>query len=303
MGVKKLVDVLIIGGGPAGLTAAVYASRAGLSTTVLGEFAGGQLASTAVVENYPGFTSVFGPDLAMKLLEHAKSAGADLRQENAEEFLLDGPVKTVKTDHGEYQAKAVILAQGSHRRKLNIPGEAEFTGRGVSWCASCDGNFFRKKITAVVGGGNTAAGDAIELASLCEKVYLLVRHELKAEYSLVQKIKSMPNVEIRTGVSPVRIEGGQKVERIVISKAEGGEEAIPVDGVFVAVGVEPNTDHLPPSLPLSDGFLSAPETGVTPIPGVFVAGDLRKKELYQIVTAVADGANAAYSAQRYLQRN
>lgn len=298
-----MVDILIVGGGPAGLTAAVYASRAGLSTMVLGEFAGGQVASTAVVENYPGFPSVYGPDLAQKLMEHAKSAGAVLKQEDAEEFLLDGEVKTVKTRQGEYQAKTVILAQGSRRRKLGIPGEEEFTGRGVSWCASCDGNFFRSRVTAVVGGGNTAAGDAIELAGLCKKVYLLVRRGLKAEYQLVRKVKSLPNVEIRTGVSAKRIEGGQKVERIVVSKADGGEETIPVDGVFVAVGVEPNTEHLPVSLPLSKGYLSAPESGVTPIPGVFVAGDLRKKDLYQIVTAVSDGANAAYSAQKYLQRD
>lgn len=297
-----MVDVLIIGGGPAGLTAAVYAARAGLSTTVLGEFTGGQVASTAVVENYPGFPSVYGPDLAQKLMEHAKSAGAELKQENAEEFQLDGEVKTVRTSQGEYQAKTVILAQGSHRRKLNIPGEEEFTGRGVSWCASCDGNFFRNKTTAVVGGGNTAAGDAIELAGLCKKVYLLVRKELKAEYSLMQKVKSLQNVEIRTGVSAERIEGAQKVERVVVAKPDGGEEAIPVDGVFVAIGVEPNTEHLPASLPLSEGFIAAPENGVTPIPGVFVAGDLRKKDLYQIVTAVSDGANAAYSAQQYIQK-
>jgi thioredoxin reductase (NADPH) len=297
-----MVDVLIVGGGPAGLTAAVYAARAGLSTTVLGEMEGGQVASTSVVENYPGFSSVYGPDLAEKLTEHAKSAGAVLKQENAAEFSLDGDVKTVRTERGEYRAKTVILAQGSHRRKLNIPGEAEFTGRGVSWCAACDGNFFRGKTTAVVGGGNTAAGDVIELAPLCKKVYLLVRRELKAEYRLAQKVKSLPNVEIRLGVSPVRIEGGQKVERIVAARKGGGEEAVPVDGVFVAVGVDPNTDRLPPSLPLSGGFLSAPESGETPVPGVFVAGDLRKKNLYQIVTAVADGANAAYSAQKYLQR-
>jgi thioredoxin reductase (NADPH) len=298
-----MVDVLIIGGGPAGLTAAVYTARAGLSTMVLSELSGGQVAETGAVENYPGFASIFGPDLAQKLTDHALSAGADIQHEAAVEFQLNGSVKTVRTAQGEYQAQAVILAQGSRRRKLKIPGEAEFTGHGVSWCASCDGNFFRNRVTAVVGGGNTAVGDAIELAALCKTVYLLVRHRLKAEYSLVKKVQSLPNVRIVYGVSPVRIEGGQKVECIVVKHTGSGEEAIPVDGVFVAVGIEPNTELLPPSFPLSGGFIEAPETGVTPVAGVFAAGDLRKKDLYQIVTAVSDGANAAYSAQKYLQRN
>ena len=295
-------DVLIVGGGPAGLTAAIYAARAGLSTLVLGEFSGGQVASTAAVENYPGFVSIYGPDLADRLQAHAKSAGAEFRRENVRELRLYETVKTVKTEADEYQARAVILAPGSHRRKLNIPGEQEFTGRGVSWCASCDGNFFRNRTVAVVGGGNTAAVDAIELAALCKKVVLLVRHALKAEYSLVQNLKSLPNVEIRKGVSPLRIEGEQKVERVVLADGSGSETVLPADGVFIAVGVEPNSELLPASLPLSEGYVEAPESGVTPIPGVFVAGDLRKKELYQIVTAVSDGANAAYSAQRYLQR-
>lgn len=298
-----MYDVLIVGAGPAGLTAAVYASRAGFSTLVLGGLPGGQIASTNLVENYPGFLSVFGPDLSDKLLEHARAAGAEFRQEEAESFGLDGPVKTVKTPAGEYQAKTVILAQGSSRRKLGIPGEEEFQGRGVSYCATCDGNFFRGRTVAVVGGGNTAVGDAIELAAICKKVYLLHRRDtLKAEYSLVQRARELPNLELVFNVKPVRIEGGQKVERIVVGESGGGERSIPLDGVFVAIGVVPNIKNLPASLPVVDGYLDAPETGAAPVPGVFVAGDLRKKALYQIVTAVSDGANAADSAQHYLQR-
>lgn len=297
-----MYDVLIVGAGPAGLTAAVYACRAGFSTLVLGGLPGGQIASTALVENYPGFVSIFGPDLSDKLLEQAKAAGAQVRLEEAESFGLDGPIKTVKTSAGQYEAKTVILAQGSSRRKLGIPGEEEFQGRGVSYCATCDGNFFRGRTVAVVGGGNTAVGDAIELAALCKKVYLLHRRDiLRAELSLVKRAEELPNLEMVFSVQPVRIGGGAKVERIVV-RQNGAERAIPLDGVFVAVGVVPNIKNLPPSLPVADGYLDASETGVTPVPGVFVAGDLRRKELYQIVTAVADGANAAHSAQHYLQR-
>ena len=297
-----MYEVLIVGAGPAGLTAAVYACRAGFSTLVLGGLPGGQIASTSLVENYPGFLSVFGPDLSDKLLEHARAAGAEFRQEDAEAFDLDGEVKTVRTSSGEYRAKTVIIAQGSSRRKLGIPGEEEFLGRGVSYCATCDGNFFRGRTVAVVGGGSSAVGDAIELAALCKKVYLLHRRDtLRAEYSLVQRAKKLPNLEMVFQAVPVRIEGAGKVESVTVRQG-GGERKIPVAGVFVAIGVVPNIRNLPASLPLADGYLDAPETCVTPVPGVFVAGDLRKKNLYQIVTAVADGANAAHSAQSYLQR-
>ena len=298
-----MYDVIIVGAGPAGLTAAVYSCRAGFSTLVLGALPGGQIATANLVENFPGFVNVFGPDLSDKLLKHARAAGAEFRPEEAESFVLDGPVKTVRTSGGEYQGKTVILAQGSSRRKLGIPGEEEFLGRGVSYCATCDGNFFRGRTVAVVGGGSTAVGDAIELAALCKKVYLLHRRDtLRAEYSLVERAKELSNLETVFNVEPVRIEGAGKVERVVVREAGGGEKTIPLAGVFVAIGVIPNIRNLPASLPVVDGYLDAPETGVTPVPGVFVAGDLRKKALYQIVTAVSDGANAAHSAQHYLQR-
>ncbi len=294
-------DVLVAGGGPAGLTAAIYAARAGLSVLVLGGVPGGQVATASAVENYPGFVGIAGPDLAEKLLKHARSAGAKVLLEEAESFDLDGPVKAVKTAQDTYRSKTVILAQGSRRRKLNIPGEEQFAGRGVSYCAACDGNFFRGKTVAVVGGGDTAVSDAIALAGLCRAVYLLHRRDvLRAQYSLVRQAHALPNLKMIFSVSPVRIEGGQKVERIVLRRAGGSELTLPVDGVFVAIGVIPNSQRLPPSLPTDGGYLEAPESGVTPVPGVFVAGDLRRKALYQIVTAVADGANAADSARRFL---
>lgn len=293
--------MLIVGGGPAGLTAAVYAARAGLSVLVLGGVPGGQVATASIVENYPGFLSIFGADLAEKLLEHARSAGAEVRMEEAKQFLLDGPVKTVRTPENEYRSKTVILAQGSHRKKLGIPGEEKFAGHGVSWCATCDGNFFRGKTTAVVGGGNTAVGDAITLSRLCKTVYLLHRRDrLKAEYSLVKRAEALDNLKMIFKVVPERIEGETKVERIVVRREGGGETVLPVDGVFIAIGVEPNSGGLPLSLKADGGYVEAPESCVTAVPGVFVAGDLRKKPLFQIVTAVSDGANAAVSAERFL---
>jgi thioredoxin reductase (NADPH) len=295
---------LISGGGPAGMTAAIYAARSGLSSLLLtGPAQGGQVAYTNLVENYPGFPLIYGTDLAQKLLEHVKSAGVQTVSESAVAMDLTGPVKTVRTSEHEYQAKAVILAQGSERRKLNIPGEQEFSGRGVSYCATCDGNFFRNRTVAVVGGGNTAIGDAIELAGLCKKVYVVSRRDkLRAMDYLVKRAKEHSNIEFLYNYLTVEIQGSQKVEHLVLKERSSGQQRVlDLDGVFVAIGVVPNSQLLEGVLPLKDGFVEAPETCETPLPGVFVAGDLRKKELYQIVTAISDGANAAHSALLYLQ--
>lgn len=286
------------------MTAAIYAARSGLSTLLLtGPAQGGQVATTNIVENYPGFPVIDGTDLAQKLAEHVESAGVRSEAESAEGMQLSGNVKTVRTAENTYSAKTVILAQGSERRKLNIPGEQEFTGRGVSYCATCDGNFFRNRTVAVIGGGNTAVSDAIELAGLCKRVILVNRRDkLRAMDYLVKRAKTHDNIEFLYNYKPAEIQGTQKVEHLVLEERNSGEhKTLDLDGVFVAIGILPNSQIMDGQLPLSDGFIEAPESCETPIPGVFAAGDLRKKELYQIVTAVADGANAAHSALLYLQ--
>lgn len=286
------------------MTAAIYAARSGLSSLLLtGPAKGGQVAYTNLVENYPGFPLIYGTDLAQKLFEHVKSAGVQTAAESAVAMDLTGSVKTVRTAENEYQAKAVILAQGSERRKLNIPGEQEFSGRGVSYCATCDGNFFRNRTVAVIGGGNTAIGDAIELAGLCKKVYVVSRRDkLRAMDYLVKRAKEHSNIEFLYNYLTVEIQGSQKVEHLVLKERNSGQQKVlDLDGVFVAIGVVPNSQLIEGVLPLKGGFVEAPETCETSVPGVFVAGDLRKKELYQIVTAISDGANAAHSALLYLQ--
>ena len=301
-----MYDVVIAGGGPAGMTSAIYAARSGLSVLLLaGPAQGGQVATTNLVENYPGFPVVYGADLAEKLAEHVKSAGVRTVPETVGGLELSGAVKTVKTEAGSYEAGAVILAQGSERRKLGVPGEAEFAGRGVSYCATCDGNFFRKKTVAVIGGGNTALGDAAELAGVCAKVYLVSRSgRLSAMDYLVKRARALPNVEFVPGFRVGEIRGAQKVESLLLlNTGDGTPTLLNVSGVFVAIGIVPNSQLLEGVLPLSDGFVEAGETCETEIPGVFAAGDLRKKELRQIATAVADGANAAHSALLYLQRH
>ena len=299
-----LYDVIIAGGGPAGLTAAIYAARAGFSTLVLEKAApGGQAALTYRIDNYPGFKNISGSELAADFEAHVRDAGAELRMEEAVGFELGGETKTVATRSGTYQGRAVILALGSERRKLGVPGEVEFSGHGVSYCATCDGNFFRGKDVAVVGGGNTAVGYAVELSELCRQVTLVYHGEhLSAMDSLLRQMKARPNVRVLYRSEVREVLGTQKVERLRLHDTRSGEEStLDVSGVFIAIGMIPNGGMLAPSLVLPGGFVRADENGATPVPGVFAAGDLRKKQLYQIVTAMSDGANAAYSAQRYLQ--
>lgn len=297
-------DVLIIGGGPAGLAAAIYTARAGFSTTVFERLApGGQAMETYRIDNYPGLRNVSGMDLAQDLERHAQAAGAEIRMEEAKAIRAADSGWEVETPAGVYPARAVILAMGARRRRLGVPGEEKLAGRGVSYCAACDGNFFRGKSVAVVGGGNSAVGDAAELSRICWDVRLVCRGSaVHAPFAGNVRLEEFPNVAVMTDTVVERIEGDGKVERIQTRNRVTGEtRPFPVEGVFIAIGMLPNSELLEGLLPLENGFATAGEEGVTSRPGLFVAGDLRKKKLHQIVTAMADGANAAYAAQRYLQ--
>lgn len=299
-----MFDVIIVGGGPAGLTAALYASRAGLSALVLERFSpGGQAAATFRIENYPGFKDVSGLELAEEFEKQARAAGAKIVLEEAVELGLSGKIKKVKTRNNTYEAKAVILALGSDYKKLGVPGEVEFTGHGVSYCATCDGNFFKGRDVAVVGGGNTAVSDAVELARICRRVTLIHRHgNLGAEAALTRRLLPLENVAVLYNCEVKEILGADKVERVRLRGSESGEESeLATSAVFVAVGLRPNSDIINDGIEKHGGFIAADEEGATGIDGVFVAGDLREKKLHQIVTAIADGANAAYLAQNYLQ--
>lgn len=302
-----IYDVIIVGSGPAGLAAAIYAQRARLSAVVLEKeyVSGGQVLNTYEVDNYPGLPGIGGFELGMKLREHAEKLGTKFINIEAKHIDLeeDGRIKVVYTDGEEFRARTVVLAMGARYRHLEIPGEQELTGMGVSYCATCDGAFFKGRKVAVVGGGDVAVEDALFLARICEKVYLIHRRdELRATAVLQEQIKKCDNVEFVWDTEAVEIPGEDHVEGLKIrSKKDGSERVLEVDGVFIAVGTIPNTGIITKLLHLdNNGCIIAGEAGVTEIPGIFAAGDIRTKQLRQIVTAVADGANVITSVQAYL---
>ncbi len=296
-------DLIIIGSGPAGLAAAVYAQRARLNTLILEKamVSGGQVLTTYEVDNYPGLPGIGGYDLGLKFREHADRLGA-LFKEDEVTSIEDGPIKRVICSGGTYEARAVILATGAIHRKLGIPGEEELGGAGVSYCATCDGAFFRNKVTAVIGGGDVAVEDAIFLARMCSKVYLIHRrNELRAAKSLQESLFAQENVEILWDTVADAIEGEGSVERLRITNVKTGERSgIALSGVFIAVGISPESSAFEGLVDMDHGYIKAGEDGVTSVPGIFAAGDVRTKPLRQIVTAAADGANAVTSAERYL---
>ncbi len=297
-------DIIIAGAGAAGLTASMYAQRAGLNSLVIEKlFVGGQTATTFEIENYPGFLEVSGPDLMDKFHQHAKKFGSTIINAEITELILDQELKTVKTTAGDFSAKAIIIATGAKPRNLNVSGEQELAGRGVSYCATCDGAFYRKKTTAVVGGGNTAVEDAIFLSRLCEKVYLVHRRDaFRADKSLVTKLHEIKNIELVLNAVPVEIQGSEFVTALSVQNADlTNQRKLDVDGVFVAVGITPNNQLAKDILKLDEqGYIITDERLMTSIKGVFAAGDIRNTPLRQIVTAAADGAIAAYSASQYL---
>lgn len=300
-----MYDVIIIGSGPAGLAAAIYAQRAKLEMIIIEEnyISGGQVVNTYEVDNYPGLPGINGMDLGMKMREHAEKMSAQFVRAKVVEIQAEGDIKVVKTEDETYEAKTIIFAAGAKHRTLDIPGEKEFTGMGVSYCATCDGAFFRNKVTAVIGGGDVAVEDAIFLARLCKKVYVVHRRdELRAAKILQDNLLSLDNVEMVWDSVAEEIRGEGLVKELAVKNVKTGEQrTLDVDGVFVAVGILPNSELLKDQVSTDKGgYLEAGEDGVTSIPGVFAAGDVRTKQLRQIITAASDGANCITSVQEYL---
>lgn len=297
-------DLIIIGSGPAGLAAAIYAQRARLNMIVIekGMISGGQVLSTYEVDNYPGLPGMSGFDLSSKFREHADRLGARFVEAEVLKIEDQGEVKRIICTDGEYQARAVIIAAGAVHKKLGVPGEERLAGMGVSYCATCDGAFFRNKVTAVVGGGDVALEDAIFLARMCKKVYLIHRRdELRGAKSLQEKLLSLENTEVLWNTQVESILGDDQVAGLKLvnnQTMETGE--LKVDGVFLAVGVDPSSGIFEGLVAMDHGYIVAGEDGVTSAPGIFAAGDIRLKPLRQIITAAADGANAITSVERYL---
>ena len=302
-----LYDVIVIGGGPGGYTAALYAARANLSVAILEKLSpGGQMGTTDVIDNYPGFPQgVNGFELAMQMKEGAERFGAQTQLAEVTQVELAGQVKTVHTSGGDYQARTVVLATGAHPRELGLPGERELRGRGVSYCATCDGMFYRGKTVVVVGGGNTAVSDVLYLSRLCEKVYLVHRRDtLLASKVYLDPLQKAENVEFVWDSEVKQLLRDQAVTGVrVRNKKTGKERDIPCGGVFVAVGYLPNTELYRGQVELDEaGYVLADETTQTNLPGVFAVGDLRKKPLRQVVTAASDGAVAAHFIEEYLNQ-
>ncbi len=298
-----MTDIVVIGAGPAGLTAAIYARRASKSVIVLEALSyGGQIINTPDIENYPSAAHISGFDFATKIYEQAKSLGAEIKFEKAVEIRDGGDVKTVVTAKNEYEAKAVIIATGSANRKLGLPDEDKLTGRGVSYCATCDGAFFRNKKVAVAGGGNTALEDALYMADIAEKVYLIHRRDaFRGEDSTVEKLKSRDNVSFVLNSRVTKLNAGRRLESIEITDKDGNVTTLEVSGLFVAVGRVPENQNFSSLIDLDKaGYAASSENCRTRTPGVFVAGDNRAKEVRQLVTAAADGAVAATEAVKYI---
>ncbi|CDD65397.1 thioredoxin reductase [Firmicutes bacterium CAG:882] len=300
-----MYDLIIIGAGPAGLSAAVYAARAELDFIVIegSMMQGGQVLTTYDVDNYLGLPGIGGFDMGMKFAEHAKKLGVTFVTENVISMEIQRNVKSVKTDKNTYETKTIIIATGAVHKKAGIPGEAEFTGKGVSYCATCDGAFFKNKVTAVVGGGDVAVEDALYLSRMCGKVYLIHRRdEFRAAKSLVKKARETDNIEFVLDSVVEKIDGENKVRSINIRSKKGATiKTLEVDGVFFAVGMQPVTAFVDKNIEMNEaGYIIAGEDCATNIPGVYAAGDIRTKQLRQIITAAADGANAVTSVEKYI---
>lgn len=297
----KILDLIIIGSGPAGLSAAIYAKRGGLDYIVIESnyVSGGQVLNTSEVDNYLGFHMINGFDLGMKFREHADKLGTEFINKKVISLDLDEEVKKVSCDDKTtYMTKNILLATGASNMKLDIPGEEEFKGRGVSYCATCDGGFYKGKTVAVVGGGDTALEDAIYLARICDKVHVIHRRDkFRGAKSLEERLISNDNVIIHWNTKVREILGDETVKEIVLEDTKDNEERkINLDGIFIAVGTKPNSELLFDKVEMDENnYIIAGENCATNLKGVFVAGDIRKKPIRQIITAASDGANAINS--------
>ncbi|MCL0100832.1 thioredoxin-disulfide reductase [Peptococcaceae bacterium] len=301
-------DLVIVGAGPAGLTAALYAARAAIDTVLIErEMPGGQAATTEQIENYPGFPGgISGSELSIKMAEQVKEFGCEIVYSDVENIEREENAFRIKHLNGEIIAKSVIVATGAKPIMLGIKGEQEFHGRGVSYCATCDGAFFRDKKVAVIGGGNAAVEEAIFLTKFASKVYLIHRRDkLRAAKIAQKKAFDNPKIEFVWNSVLEEIKGNQTVEKVITKNVKTGESSeLSVDGVFVFIGTQANSDLLKGLVDLDErGYVIAGEDTVTKVPGLYVAGDLRKKPMKQVVTAAADGAVAAMQAERYLAEN
>ena len=301
---NHIYDTVIIGGGPAGFSAALYAARAGLDTLVLERGAvGGQAAITGIIENYPGFDDgISGFELATRMQNGAQAAGA--KTEYREVISLDPceDIKKIETDSGSIFARTVIIAVGADPRRLGLDREEEFTGAGIHYCAHCDGRFYKGKTVAVVGGGNSAAEDALYLSRIAKKVYLIHRRDsLRATKIYLDPLFSAENIEILWNSTPSALLGEERLIGARLKNTQdGSERELSLDALFVSIGRVPATSFLPESIELWDGYVRADETTQTSLGGVFAAGDVRTKSLRQVITAAADGAIAAEAAAKYL---
>lgn len=302
----SLNDVIIVGGGPAGLTAAIYAGRSKLKTLMVEKLAvGGQAATTDEIENYPGFsTGISGPDLSDAMADQASRFGVKKLAMTAQGLCSDGDLWVLRTDKGEYQARTVIVASGAFPRPLQCPGEHEFRGRGVSYCATCDAAFYEEASVMVVGGGDAAVEEAMYLTKFADKVTLVHRRDsLRATGIVQERALANPKLEILWNTVVEEIRGTDTVETALLKNLASGEtQAMPIDGVFVYVGLTPNSEWLGNMVETdSQGYVLTDEHMCTNLKGVYAVGDIRRKLLRQVVTAAADGAIAAFHAEKYIE--
>ncbi len=300
-------DIAIIGLGPAGLGAGIYAVRGGLKTIAFDMgMPGGQIVNTELVDNYPGFRNIAGPELAAKFEEHAKELGLQMEMERISSVSLDGKYKILKGDNGEYRTKALIIATGGSPRKLGVPGEAELAGRGVSYCAVCDGPFFRNKNLVVIGGGDAAVEESVYLSKLASTVTVIHRRdELRAAKSVQEKAFSKDNISFRWNTVPLAINGEVKVENIKVKNVQTGEESsLPADGVFIYIGFMPNTKLFEKLLDFDEaGHICVNSKMESSVPGIYAIGDVRTGSHKQIATSIGDGVTAELNIEEYLAHN